>query len=570
MVSVIILDGYIDEPTCLGVPPYLSPYSRYAAGAIWNNDASAQIRYITIDQLRQDSNLSDHLAKSDLLIVIAGVAVPGRYLSGFPASPREITTFLQPLHHPLKILCGPAAKHGFGGSGGTLVKKVDTAKNVFDLIIKGDIECVLENLIINKLHLDNREAATCRAHADVVNKPACRGAKIASQHPGFPDLIIAEIETYRGCPRSITGGCSFCSEPLRGPPQFRSIQGIIDEIEQLYKIGVRHFRLGNQPCIFSYMAHDAGKSEFPRPNPEALEQLFRGIRAVAPQLRTLHVDNANPGVLARYPKECKRIAQTIIQYHTPGDVAAMGVESTDPAVISANNLKANPNEIIKAVTLLNDVGSKRGTNGMPEFLPGLNFVFGLKGETKQTFIHDLALLQQLVDDGLLLRRINLRQLIPIPGTPLAAAGTKIMRKHRHLFQQFKRQVQEKIERPLLQRLLPQGVVLEGVIMETYKGKVTFGRQLGSYPLLVGVPGRLPLRTPNRVKVVDYGFRSITAVPYPLQINTAQRETLEALPGIGQKRAIRLLHHRPFHSREEVIASLDDEMVGRQLFEYITL
>ena len=570
MVSVTILDGYIDEPTCLGVPPYLSPYPRYAAGAIWHNDATAQIRYITIDQVRKDTNLLDDLAQSDLLIVIAGVAVPGRYLSGFPASPRELTTFLQPLHHPVKILCGPAAKHGFGGSGGTLVKEVDRTKDVFDIIIKGDIECVLENLMINKFQLERRETSKCRNHADEVNKPAHRGAKIASQHPGFPDLLIAEIETYRGCPRSITGGCSFCSEPLRGPPQFRSIEGIIDEVEQLYKVGVRHFRLGNQPCIFSYMAHDAGESEFPRPNPEALERLFRGIRVVAPRLRTLHVDNANPGVLARYPEECRRIAQTIIRYHTPGDVAAMGVESADPAVISANNLKATPDEIIKAVSLLNKVGSKRGTNGMPEFLPGLNFVFGLKGETKQTFVHDLALLQQLVDNGLLLRRINLRQLIPIPGTPLAAAGTKIMQKHRHMFQQFKRQVQENIERPLLQRLLPKGVVLEKVVMETYKGNVTFGRQLGSYPLLVGVPGRLALRTPYRVKVIDYGFRSITAVPYPLQINTAQRETLEAIPGIGQKRAIRLLRHRPFHSREEVIASLDDKEVGRQLFEYITL
>jgi radical SAM superfamily enzyme with C-terminal helix-hairpin-helix motif len=570
MVSVTILDGYVDEPTCLGVPPYLSPYPRYAAGAIWNSDPSAHITYLTIDQLRQNAHHIDHLAQSDLLVVIAGVSVPGRYLSGFPASPRELTTFLQRLDHPLKVLYGPAAKHGFGGSGGTPVKEASLITDIFDIIIKGDIECVLEELIHHRLHSEGIDPSTCRSHADRINKPACQGATIASQHPGFPDLLIAEIETYRGCPRSITGGCSFCSEPLKGSPQFRSIQGIIDEIEQLYKVGVRHFRLGNQPCIFSYMAHDAKKSEFPRPNPEALERLFIGIRAVAPKLHTLHVDNANPGILARYPEECRRIAQIIVQYHTPGDVAALGMESADPAVIRANNLKATPDEVYRAVTLLNEVGSKRGKNGMPEFLPGLNFLFGLKGETKQTFTCDLEFLQRLFHDDLLLRRINLRQLIPLPRTPLAAGGTRIMKKHRHLFQQFKRQVQQEIERPLLQRLLPQGIVLEDVVMETYKGKVTFGRQLGSYPLLVGVPGRLPLRETYRVKVVDYGFRSITAVPFPLKINTAQRETIEALPGIGQKRAIRLLHHRPFYSNEEILASLDDQEIGRQLLDYITL
>ncbi len=29
-----ILDGYVDEPACLGVPPYVSPYIRTVAGAL--------------------------------------------------------------------------------------------------------------------------------------------------------------------------------------------------------------------------------------------------------------------------------------------------------------------------------------------------------------------------------------------------------------------------------------------------------------------------------------------------------------------------------------------------------
>ena len=29
-----ILDGYVDEPACLGVPPYISPYIRTVAGAL--------------------------------------------------------------------------------------------------------------------------------------------------------------------------------------------------------------------------------------------------------------------------------------------------------------------------------------------------------------------------------------------------------------------------------------------------------------------------------------------------------------------------------------------------------
>jgi radical SAM superfamily enzyme with C-terminal helix-hairpin-helix motif len=32
--TAFILDGYVDEPACLGVPPYISPYIRTVAGAL--------------------------------------------------------------------------------------------------------------------------------------------------------------------------------------------------------------------------------------------------------------------------------------------------------------------------------------------------------------------------------------------------------------------------------------------------------------------------------------------------------------------------------------------------------
>ena len=32
--KVVLIDGYLDEPSCLGVPPYISPHIRYAYGAL--------------------------------------------------------------------------------------------------------------------------------------------------------------------------------------------------------------------------------------------------------------------------------------------------------------------------------------------------------------------------------------------------------------------------------------------------------------------------------------------------------------------------------------------------------
>ena len=568
MLKTVILDGYVDEPTCLGVPPYISPYPRYIAGSIWDSDKNSQIHYITIDQLRNNPSITSVLSKTDLLIIIAGMSVPGRYLSGYPLGPNETIKILQNITKPLRVLCGPAAKHGFGISGGKKTRTIDNTRDVFDLIIKGDCEIVIKDLLEQNLKADKINPNQVRENAKQIKDYAIKGSKIITQHPNHPQHLIGEIETYRGCPRSIIGGCSFCSEPSKGPPDFRPIKDIIDEIQNLYQKGMRHFRMGNQPCIFSYMSKNAGEKEFPKPNPEAIKKLFSNIRKAAPNLKTLHIDNANPGILARYPGECKQIAKTIIKYHTPGDVAAFGVESVDPVVIKKNNLKASAEEIMNAIRLLNEVGSQRGSNGMPELLPGLNFVFGLDGETKNTFELDYDFLLSILNEGLLLRRINLRQVIPIPGTKMYNIGNKNVIRNKRFFQQFKRKVKTNIEQPMLKKLLPIGTVLTQIYSEKHDGKLTLGRQLGSYPLLIGIPGVHPLEKFWDVKIIDYGYRSATALPHPIDINHTSRQVIEAIPGIGRKRAIRILAKRPFKNKNDFLSCLDDPRVGKQIIDWI--
>jgi len=570
MFKVTIIDGYVDEPTCLGVPPYISPYPRYIAGAISYFDKNSHISYLTIDQIRKENKFFKILSNSDLLIVIAGMSVPGRYLSGYPASPNELISLMNKFTKPKKILTGPAARYGFGISGGRKTMDISFVKDVFNLIINGDGEIVLSDLLKNNFKTEDVDLSKLRKNASSIRDFAVLGSRIVKYHPNYPDYIIAEIETYRGCSRGVIGGCSFCCEPSKGPPDFRPIKDIVDEIKELYDNGVRHFRIGNQPCIFSYMAKDAEKKEYPRPNPDAIEKLFSSIRKVAPNLKTLHIDNANPGIISRFPSECKKICKTIIKYHTPGDVAAFGVESVDPIVISKNNLKANPEEVIYAIKLLNEMGSKKGENGMPELLPGLNFVFGLIGETKNTYDLNYRFLKEIFNENLLVRRINLRQVIPIPGTKMGEIGNKIISKNKQHFQRFKKKVKTDIERPMLVKMLPSSSILRNIYTEIHVGKLTFGRQIGSYPLLIGIPGVLKLNNFLDVKVVDYGFRSITAIPFPLDINKASRETIEALPGIGKKRAIRILAKRPFNDKNEIINALDDSEIVENIFKYITI
>jgi len=49
----VIIDGYVDEPAVLGVPPYVSTYVRYVAGAFFLK--GYDVRYYTIDQVRWGS-----------------------------------------------------------------------------------------------------------------------------------------------------------------------------------------------------------------------------------------------------------------------------------------------------------------------------------------------------------------------------------------------------------------------------------------------------------------------------------------------------------------------------------
>src|SRR5512137_439762 len=97
-----ILDGYVDEPACLGVPPYISPYIRTVAGALLSHGYS--VRYITIDQLRKQPLRTADLKKADLLVMIAGVTVPGKYLGGTPATLTEIQQVGHMVHGPEKVI----------------------------------------------------------------------------------------------------------------------------------------------------------------------------------------------------------------------------------------------------------------------------------------------------------------------------------------------------------------------------------------------------------------------------------------------------------------------------------
>jgi len=529
--ETVIIDGYVDEPACLGVPPYISPYIRTVAGVLKEHGHSPE--YFTIDQLRKDPMKTASLRDAKLVVMIAGVTVPGKFLAGTPATLLELQqlgfTFSK---KTTSFLGGPIA-FGYSPEGGEAAKK--QAVSGWTGMLSGDPAAALDS------YLSGGEPEGILNYADF-DRWSALGADIIRQHPMYP-FVMLELETARGCSRCVTGGCSFCTEPFYGMPRQREASGIFAETAALYEAGARHFRLGRQPDLLAY---GVSGGEFPKPDADKIRCLFSGIREKAPDLKTLHIDNVNPGTIARHEDAARDALAEIVAGHTAGDIAAFGIESADQAVVEANNLKGSADDIFRAVEIVNEIGAVRKC-GIPELLPGLNFISGLAGETEQTFAENKAFLKRIFDAGLLVRRVNIRQLMPFEGT--RAYENNTIGKFDKQFHAFKDDVRANFDVPMLERVFPVGTVFSDVLIEV-SGQVSFGRQMGTYPVLIGIPQKLPVGTVVSCAAVSYGARSLTALPYPIPVNHLPPAALKWLPGVSAKSASKLLSKMPFRNAEE--------------------
>ena len=530
-ITVLLVDGYIDDPAALGVPPYISPIIRAIAGAALDAGAD-RVEYVTIDMIRRGAKLP----QADVSVVMSGNTVPGKYLRSMPMSVKELEA-LFPKLSGWRLIGGSAADTEIAGR--------------FDFVIRKDLAASLYDGVCGK------EVGERYRTLDEWNRWMLLGADIVKQHQDFPQPLIAEVESYRGCHRWSTGGCSYCIEPLKGRPLMRSPSDIIAEAERLRKLGVRNLRVGGQTCIVSYGSED--ESPVPRPDPEAVSDLFEGLGALG--FDVLHVDNANAAVISTYPEESERVLETLAHRCTDGNVLALGMETADPRVVIENNLNSTSEQVLDAVRAINRIGGGRGPNGLPRLLPGINIVCGLDGETADTYRMDMDLLRAVRDEGLMVRRINIRQVLPV-------RREFEVRVDQRRFKRFKEEVRSDIDRVMLERVAPYGTVLRNVYMEIHDGNTTFGRQIGSYPLLVGIPYKVDLDTFHDVFITDWGYRSITGVTYPFDINSQPMTALASLPGIGKKRASRIVMERPLSGFDDLLRVVEDPNVVDRLRDLV--
>ena len=545
----LVLDGYEDEPAAFGVPPYIGFHIRYLCGVL--EQRGIAYTYMTVDAWRQwnkknGEEVQQFMGQIEGVACIAGAVVPGKYLRGTPISLNETQQLIRMIPGGIPAIFGGWAIRGWRQQGWNPLRP-----NLF--LAVQDTDATLDGFFATGSWKHARRTAeqwTSWAHAGATSKAV-------SHHPDLgtemkPGPLTYEVEVYQGCVR-YKRGCKFCIEPKKGVPIWRTPEDIIEEVRRAHDSGVRHVRLGGMTDTYTYMAEGVKELEYPVPNPEPIARLLHGLRDDE-RLGILHTDNGNPSIIAEHLEESEAITKTLVQTLSDGAVLSFGLESADPSVHEANWLNCDPAQLKSAIRLINKHGSERGERGLPKLLPGLNFIAGLNGETEQTYNMNLDLLKEIREEGLLLRRINIRQV----------EGEGFQEIPQQAFARFKETCRDTIDKPLLEELFPLGGILRDVHWETHDGRtrlpvheteihtsssvhgrpgITFGRQIGAYPILIGAEYKIPLETQSDVIVTGHGARSITGVEIGLNHNTATEKQLSAIPGIGSKTAWNLISKR---------------------------
>ena len=560
----LVLDGYEDEPAAFGVPPYVGFHIRYLCGVLEQHNLD--YRYMTIDQwrefVRQKGAIGvENLMKSlDGFACIAGAVVPGKYLRGTPISINEMKDVVRNLPSEIPAILGGWAIRGWRQQGWNPLRK-----NLF--LAVQDTDATLDNF------LNTGNWKHCRRNAEQWTEWAHYGAnsKAVKFHPDLgseekPGPLTYEVEVYQGCVR-FKRGCKFCIEPKKGVPIWRSPEDIIEEVRIAHELGVKHVRLGGMTDTYTYMADGVKELEYPTPNPEPIAKLLHGLRNDE-RLEILHTDNGNPSIIAENLEPSEEITKTLVETLSDGAVLSFGLESADSVVHEANWLNCDSSQLKSAIRLINKYGAKRGERGLPKLLPGLNFIAGLKGETSATYQKNLDLLHEIRNENLLLRRINIRQV----------EGVGFQEVPQQDFTEFKRSVRDDIDAPLLEELFPIGKILRQVHWESHNGRtrlpvhlnqphigedirgkagISFGRQIGAYPILIGVEYLIPLETSSDIVVTGHGARSITGVECSMNHDTISEKQLSAIPGIGAKSAWKLIGGRAKQKRKDVTKSFSN-------------
>lgn len=386
------------------------------------------------------SRIDDIIARRGIIKKFEHLAISGMTMD-LPAIKILVRHWNKSNHKGRVILGGPIA------SNPSILKELN-----IDLIVIGEGEATLEELIINGFFEDNIDLSKIDGCAFPQNNrihmtqsrtllsPITLSTEYSPSTTRIVDYATFQaskvyVEVTRGCsnfkrttlptkdnhqcsdcgncdshdsrkrlycPENVPPGCGFCSVPSTwGPPRSRSVNAIVQEIRELLNLGVHRVVL-ESPDFLDYM-----RGQEPLTDPCNPPANITAIKALLDEINTLpQVVNKEVHIAIENMKAClftDVVAENLVK-SLPLTSPNIGLETGSEEHMRQIGKCGSPSDVISAVKIASRFGMKTF----------VYFIYGLPGETAESVSESLTIMREISAAGA--ERIILYGFRALPGS----------------------------------------------------------------------------------------------------------------------------------------------------------
>jgi B12-binding domain/radical SAM domain protein len=310
------------------------------------------------------------------------------YSASFPAAVEELAWLRERLEGR-EVLCIAGGVHATAETEQTL-------QAGFDLVAVGEGEVILLDLLGRMMRgEDPRQTRGFSRLVEGRGVPRGRGEGVVLDHyPPFAarNMKFGAIEITRGC----IYACRFCQTPFLNKARFRhrSVENIAHWTRVLREAGKRDVRFIT-PTSMSYGTQDESM------NLEAVERMLAAVReAMGPEGRVFY--GTFPSEVR--PEHVTPEALALLKRYVDNDNLIIGGQSGSERILLETRRGHDVETVVRAASLAVEWG----------FVPNVDFILGLPGETPEDVRATLELMRRLAHVG---AKVHGHTFMPLPGTP---------------------------------------------------------------------------------------------------------------------------------------------------------
>jgi len=301
----------------------------------------------------------------------------------------------QELQHIQQVTQHTYSVHLAGGVHAT-AEPMQTLQAGFNYVAVGEGEKIIIDFV-NALR-DENDLSKIQGIASLRHGKLHKNGK--GDHIDLNHYAAGSVRYHKFGPIEITRGCiyacKFCQTPFVNKARFRhrSVESICTAISNLKAHNSRDYRFIS-PSSLSYGSSDESV------NFDAIEDLLASIRSILGTHGRLYFGTFPSEIR---PEHISKQILAILKRYVDNDNVIIGGQSGSNDILQSSHRGHNVDAVIRAVELSLQAG----------FLPHVDFLYGLPGETKKDAMASLKLSLKLSEMG---AKIHNHTFMPLPGTP---------------------------------------------------------------------------------------------------------------------------------------------------------